>query len=64
VSTKAIPFRDTGPTMRILSYNPGHDGAVAYLQDGRLVFSIEAEKDSNWRYMPASPHDLHLLQLD
>ncbi|HEX4738815.1 MAG TPA: carbamoyltransferase C-terminal domain-containing protein [Allosphingosinicella sp.] len=44
--------------MRILSYNPGHDGAVAYVRDGRLVFSIEAEKDSNYRYMPASPHDV------
>jgi len=44
--------------MRILSYNPGHDGAIAYLRDGELVFSIEAEKDSNWRYMPASPRDL------
>lgn len=44
--------------MKILSYNPGHDGAVAYLRDGRLVFSVEAEKDSNWRYMPASPQDV------
>lgn len=44
--------------MRILSYNAGHDGAVAYVRDGRLVFSIEAEKDSNYRYMPASPYDL------
>lgn len=47
--------------MRILSYNPGHDGAVAYLRDGRdgrLVFSIEAEKDSNYSYMPASVHDV------
>ncbi|QIO54760.1 proline dehydrogenase (plasmid) [Rhizobium leguminosarum bv. trifolii] len=36
--------------MKILSYNPGHDGAVAFLQDSRLIFSIEAEKDSNYRY--------------
>ncbi|HEY0626923.1 MAG TPA: carbamoyltransferase C-terminal domain-containing protein [Allosphingosinicella sp.] len=28
------------------------------MRDGRLVFSIEAEKDSNYRYMPASPRDL------
>lgn len=35
--------------MRILSFNPGHDGAVAFLEDGRLVFSIEAEKDSHYR---------------
>jgi predicted NodU family carbamoyl transferase len=44
--------------MRILSYNPGHDGAVAYLRDGQLVFSIEAEKDSNYRYMPVSADDV------
>jgi len=44
--------------MRILSYNPGHDGSVAYVRDGRLIFSVEAEKDSNWRYMPTSPQDL------
>jgi hydroxymethyl cephem carbamoyltransferase len=32
--------------MRILSLKPGHDGAIAYIDDGRLVFSLEAEKDS------------------
>lgn len=36
--------------MRILSYNPGHDGAFAYLEDSRLVFSIEAEKGSRFRH--------------
>ncbi|MDF5807217.1 hypothetical protein P4123_02010 [Pseudomonas aeruginosa] len=36
--------------MKILSYNPGHDGAIALLQDGRLILSIEAEKNSNYRY--------------
>lgn len=44
--------------MKILSYNPGHDGAIAYLQDARLVVSIEAEKDSNYRYSPISSHDV------
>ncbi|CAN5373848.1 nodulation protein U [soil metagenome] len=44
--------------MRILSYNPGHDGAVAHLRDGRLVSSVEAEKDSNYRYMPIGGNDL------
>lgn len=44
--------------MDILSYNPGHDGAVAHLSDGRLVSSIEAEKDSNWRYTPIGARDL------
>lgn len=36
--------------MHILSYNPGHDGAVALLEDANLRFSIEAEKDSNYRH--------------
>lgn len=36
--------------MKILSYNPGHDGAIAFLHDARLMSSIEAEKDSNYRY--------------
>jgi predicted NodU family carbamoyl transferase len=40
--------------VKILSYNPGHDGAIAFLQDGRLMMSIEAEKDSNYRYSPVS----------
>lgn len=40
--------------MRFVSYNPGHDGAVAFLEDSRLVFSVEAEKDSNYRYSAIS----------
>lgn len=44
--------------MKILSYNPGHDGAIAYLKDGHLIFSIEAEKNSNYRYSPVSSHDV------
>lgn len=44
--------------MNILSYNPGHDGAVVHLRDGRLVTSIEAEKDSNYRYSPVSSPDI------
>lgn len=44
--------------MNILSYNPGHDGAFAYLQDGRLIFSLEAEKHSNYRYSPLSITDV------
>ena len=48
--------------MKILSYNAGHDGAIAYLQDARLVVSVEAEKDSNYRYSPVSSHDVfHVL---
>ncbi|MEW5562637.1 hypothetical protein AB1287_20770 [Enterobacter asburiae] len=44
--------------MRILSYNPGHDGAVAFLENGRLIMSIEAEKDSNHRYSPLGISDV------
>jgi predicted NodU family carbamoyl transferase len=44
--------------MNILSYKPDHDGAIAQLKDGHLVFSIEAEKNSNYRYSPISTHDL------
>jgi predicted NodU family carbamoyl transferase len=44
--------------VKILSYNPGHDGAIAFLEDGRLMFSIEAEKDSNYRYSAVSVADL------
>jgi len=44
--------------MNILSYNPGHDGAIAYLKDAHLLFSIEAEKNSNYRYSPISSPDV------
>ena len=35
--------------MNILSFNPAHDGAFAYLEDGHLVASIEAERYVNRR---------------
>ncbi len=44
--------------MKILSYNPGHDGAIAFIQDGRLMMSIEAEKDSNYRHSAVSITDV------
>jgi predicted NodU family carbamoyl transferase len=44
--------------VNILSYNPGHDGAIAYLKDARLRFSIEAEKNSHYRHSPISGHDV------
>jgi predicted NodU family carbamoyl transferase len=44
--------------LKILSYNPGHDGAITYLKDGHLIFSIETEKNSNYRYSPVSSHDV------
>lgn len=53
-STKGRRFR----SVDILSYNVGHDGAVAHLRDGHLVSSVEAEKDSNWRYTPLGTQDL------
>ena len=36
--------------MLILSFKEGHDGTVAAIEDGRLLFSLEAEKDSFPRY--------------
>jgi hydroxymethyl cephem carbamoyltransferase len=36
--------------MRTLSLTPGHDGAIALIADGRLEFSLEAEKDSFGRH--------------
>ncbi len=44
--------------MKILSHNPGHDGAIVVIEDSRLVMSIEAEKDSNPRYCSVSNNDL------
>ncbi len=44
--------------MNLLSYNPGHDGAIAFLQNFHLMFSIEAEKDSNYRYSAVSVSDV------
>jgi len=44
--------------MKILSFNPGHDGAFAYLENGQLVASIEAEKQSGYRYSPLSVQDV------
>jgi predicted NodU family carbamoyl transferase len=49
---------EAAANVNILSYNPGHDGAIVYLRDGRLVFSIEVEKNSNYRYSPVSSHDV------
>ena len=46
------------PDVNILSYNPGHDGAIAFLQDSRLMFSIESEKDSNYRHSALSVTDV------
>jgi len=44
--------------VKILSYNPGHDGAIIHLVDGRLELSLEAEKDSNYRNSSISSLDV------
>lgn len=44
--------------MKILSYNPGHDGAIVLIQDAHLMMSIEAEKNSNYRYSSLSIPDV------
>ena len=49
---------EAASNVKILSYNPAHDGAIAYLQNAHLVISIEAEKNSNHRYSPISSHDV------
>ena len=36
--------------MNVLSLKPGHDGCIAFVHNQKLVFSIEAEKDSFPRY--------------
>lgn len=40
--------------MRILGIKPGHDGSIALVEDGRLAFSLEGEKDSHPRYTQAT----------
>ncbi len=41
--------------MKIMCYKSGHNGHIAYLEDGTLKFSIEAEKDSWPRYEVMTP---------
>lgn len=41
--------------MKILAFKPGHDGCVALVDNGELIFSIEEEKDSGIRYASLSP---------
>jgi hydroxymethyl cephem carbamoyltransferase len=40
--------------MLVLALNPGHDGAVAAIQDGKLLFSVEGEKDTYARHAPVT----------
>jgi hydroxymethyl cephem carbamoyltransferase len=40
--------------MLVLAFNPGHDGAIAAIEDGKLLFSLEGEKDTNARHAPVT----------
>lgn len=42
-------------TRSILALKPGHDGQIAAIKDGCLLFSLEAEKDSFPRYETITP---------
>jgi hydroxymethyl cephem carbamoyltransferase len=44
--------------MLILGLKPGHDGAIAVLKDRRLLYSLEAEKDSEYRHAPVDVRTL------
>jgi hydroxymethyl cephem carbamoyltransferase len=52
--------------MLVLSLHPGHDGAIAAIGDGKLLFSLEAEKDSHARHELINPTSFLLAveQLD
>jgi hydroxymethyl cephem carbamoyltransferase len=44
--------------MLIFAIKPGHDGGIAAIRDGRLLFSLESEKDSFSRYTTLEPTTL------
>ncbi len=51
-SSSLMPAHGSSDSLpSVLAFNLGHDGAVASLRDGRLVFSLEAEKDSHRRHL-------------
>ncbi len=41
--------------MKIISFNPDHDGSIVCLHDGNLVFSLEAEKNAHERHTSLKP---------
>ena len=41
--------------MLILAIKPDHDGAIAAIEDGKVLFSLESEKDSFGRHAPLTP---------
>jgi hydroxymethyl cephem carbamoyltransferase len=44
--------------MLVLAVKPGHDGSVAAIEDGKLLYSLEGEKDSWRRYASAKLHTI------
>jgi len=38
LKTEELPIFEGCQDVKILSYNPGHDGAIAFLEDSRLDF--------------------------
>ncbi|WP_410643881.1 3'-hydroxymethylcephem-O-carbamoyltransferase [Amycolatopsis sp. lyj-346] len=41
--------------MLVVAMKPGHDGAIAAIENGKLLYSLESEKDSRPRYSPLLP---------
>lgn len=44
--------------MLIVAFNPGHDSAITIIEDRKLLFCLEAEKDSYFRYAKLTPEVL------
>jgi hydroxymethyl cephem carbamoyltransferase len=44
--------------MLIVAIKPGHDGTIAAIDNDRLLFSLESEKDSYRRYSTIQPHSI------
>lgn len=42
-------------SMLTISLKPGHDGSIAAVEDGQLLWCLESEKDSHYRYSPMTP---------
>src|SRR6476660_6411837 len=41
--------------MLVMGLNPGHDGAVCAIEDGKLLFCLESEKDTCPRHAKLTP---------
>jgi len=51
----AYSFPNAIESPSVLAFNPGHDGAIALVQNAQLQFSVEAEKNSYPRFKSAGP---------